>query len=261
MTTDLRAVFSTLRLQMKFTFSRATFRFVVLVQPAVYATISYMMFRQSNAGSFMAYVALGTGLTTLWSTIVFSSAGDIERERYMGNLELLCIAPVPLRTTVYGKIIGNTLLGLLSMAYSFAFVRVVYGVPMVIPHPGRFAVALCLSVLCLVSLAAMMAGCFTLSRNSRGLMNALEFPVYLLSGIMFPIAVLPVWVHPISYALSMTWIVAGLRASLGVAALPVPFGWNMAVLALFAAVQFVVAAWLFRRIDWRTRVNATLGVH
>lgn len=261
MNSDLRAVFSTLRLQMKLTFARATFRFVVLVQPMVYATISYMMFRQSLADSFMAYVVLGTGLATLWSTIVFSSAGDIERERFYGNLELLSISPVPLKTTIYGKILGNTLLGLFSMAYSFLFVRVVYRVPLVIPSAGRFALALALSVLCLVSLSAVMAGCFTLSRNSRGLMNGLEFPVYILSGVMFPITMLPSWAHPLSYAVGMTWVVGGLRSSLGVEALPVSFGWNMAILGLFSAAQFVLAAWLFGRVEWRTRVNATLGVH
>lgn len=55
---DLRAIVGTLRMQMKTTFSRATFKFVVLVQPLVYATISYMMFRQSQNESFMAYVVL-----------------------------------------------------------------------------------------------------------------------------------------------------------------------------------------------------------
>ncbi|MGI5853388.1 MAG: ABC transporter permease [Bacillota bacterium] len=257
---DLRAIVGTLRMQMKTTFSRATFKFVVLVQPLVYATISYMMFRQSQNESFMAYVVLGTGLTTMWSSIVFSSSGDIERERYNGTLELISIAPVPLRTTIYGKIAGNTLLGLFSMIYSFLAVRIIYNVPIVIAHPLQFVTILFLSILALVGLGAVMAGCFTLSRNSRGLMNALEYPVFILSGVMFPIAVLPQWLHPVSYTLVMTWVVGGLRTSFGVPALPFSFGIIVAVLACFIVGHFLLANWLFRIIERQVRIKATLGV-
>jgi hypothetical protein len=35
--------------------------------------------------------------------------------------------------------------------------------------------------------------------------NAMEFPVYILAGFLFPIALLPDWTGPISYALPPYW--------------------------------------------------------
>jgi ABC-2 type transport system permease protein len=41
--------------------------------------------------------------------------------------------------------------------------------------------------------------------------NSLEYPVWLASGLLFPISVLPGWSHPLSWSLATTW---GMRALL-----------------------------------------------
>ena len=46
-------------------------------------------------------------------------------------------------------------------------------------------------------------------RTAWALGNSFEYPVWLVCGLLFPLAVLPSWSHPISWALAPTW---GLRA-------------------------------------------------
>ena len=48
-------------------------------------------------------------------------------------------------------------------------------------------------------------------RTAGHIGNSLEYPVWLASGLLFPIAVLPSWSHPISWSLATTW---GMRALL-----------------------------------------------
>jgi ABC-2 type transport system permease protein len=51
--------------------------------------------------------------------------------------------------------------------------------------------------------------------------NFFEYPVWLICGFLVPLALLPGWVHPISWALAPTWGMSAIRESaLGGSPLP-----------------------------------------
>ncbi|MCL6451261.1 MAG: ABC transporter permease [Acetobacteraceae bacterium] len=189
-----------------------------------------------------------------WSSVVFSSAGDIDRERYMGNLEYLLVAPTPFWGTMLAKILGNTCLGLASLCLTAFYVGVACGVPLEAPHPAALAMALVLVTGSFVAVAMMMSGVFTLSRNAWGLMNGLEYPVFLVSGFLFPVEALPAWVRPLSYAMLPTWAVKALRCSLESAPLGAEFWLSVAVMCTLGAAYWTVAVVLYKLIERRVRV-------
>ena len=78
-------------------------------------------------------------------TILWSSATDIDRERWMGTFELLLIAPVRFPTILLGKILGNTALGILSAALTYRFNPLGLGLD-VLAHPARVLLALAVAV-------------------------------------------------------------------------------------------------------------------
>lgn len=256
----LKIIWGSCLIQMQQSFARATFKFCVLVQPIIFAVITYMMFKNSGLENFTTYVVLGTGIMSLWSSICFSSAGDIERERYMGTLEIVTSVPVEFKIIMLGKVLGNTILGLMSMVITFVFVGVVFGEVLIIANPIVFIISLIVSLLSFMAISMLLAPSFTLSRNSRALMNCLEYPVFILCGVLFPIEVLPVWIRPLSYILSPTWAIKLLRdSSLGVQDFS-GFATNLAILILITAIYSIAASKLFDRIDKETRIKATLEV-
>lgn len=261
MTALLNALLSGIRVQFRNSMARATFQFVVLLQPLFVGVVAYMLFSRSQRTDFMSYVLLGTGLSTMWSSIVFSSAGDIERERYMGNLEQLMVSPTDFWYIILAKVIGNTLLGLFSLLLSVVYVVALFRVPIAVPNPGAVLLALAGTTFAFSMLAQFMAGTFTLSRNARGLMNGLEYPIYLLCGLMFPLQYLPDWVRPLSYILAPTWafqaLKLGLEQPFDTAAYTRASLWLWG-LGLLYAVGFRL---LFRVIDRQTRITGSLGVH
>ena len=109
---------STMILQMKQSFARPMFRFCLIANPILNTVLLYEMFRNSGEENFVSYVILGAGLMGIWSCICFSSAGDINRERYSGTLSLVFAAPVGFPKIVLGKILGNTILSLASLGIS-----------------------------------------------------------------------------------------------------------------------------------------------
>lgn len=239
---------------------RATFQFCVLAQPIVYGFILGMMYLDQSDEAFTAYVLIGSGIISFWSSICFSSASDINRERFYGTLENLFAAPGKFEWIILGKILGNTVWGMISMVISAGFVILFFDKKIVINDYGLLAVGMALMIVSFIAIAFMLAGLFTLSRSARVLMNCMEHPIFILCGIVFPVEFLPSFLMPLSYSLSPTWAVKVIRYAIygGDPALIQ----NSLVALIAVTVSYVVVSILsFQAIDRKARVDATLGVY
>ncbi len=256
----LETIFETSKIQMKQSFSRATYRFCLLIQPIIYTIITYMMYKNSGLNNFVAFVVLGTGLLTLWSCICFSSAGDIERERYMGTLEVIYCSPTNFKLIMLGKILGNTILGLVPLLISLIIVKFFFNGNIFIKEPLIFTISFLLTIVSFIGISMLFASLFTLSRSSRILMNCIEYPFFILCGVLFPIEILPQWTVPFSYILSPTWAVKILKMGVnGIDNISTFYTYSI-ILILLTMIYFILANVLFNVIDKKTRINATLGV-
>lgn len=211
---NTRAFTSSLRLQIKMMLHSNLVQFIVIVQPILYGTLMYLMFKNSGDENFVGYIVLGTGMMNLWSSIIFSASGQIDRERRMGTLEILNAVPTSFQTIIFGKIVGAVLVGLLSTINGYIFIVLISGRSFTIAHPWLFAMNLGIVILSFVAISVILAALFALSRQVRDLTNAAEFPVFILSGMIFPIALLPLWTTPLSYSLTPTWGIKLLRICL-----------------------------------------------
>jgi len=81
-----------------------------------------------------------------------------------------------------------------------------------------------------------------------------------LCGFLFPIALLPGWTTPVSYLLPPYWAAVALHGtSTGGASLDSTlFTWVM--LLLFSLADLLIASRLFRRMLYKARADATLGM-
>lgn len=251
---------STMVLQMKQSFARPMFRFSLIANPILNTILLYEMFRHSQQDNFVSYVVLGAGLMAIWSCICFSSAGDIQRERYSGTLALIYAAPAGFPTIITGKILGNTLLSLSSLLISLATAVAVYRTPVVLVCPGYFFVALVALVGSFMVLSTVLAALLTLSRRTSLYMNCIEIPFILLCGFAFPIHVLPAWLHPVSLALSPTWAVELLRMAVNGVEDARLFFQKLLVLVLLSVGYALFSGWLYRYMDRQVRMTASLEV-
>lgn len=251
---------STMRVQMKQSFARPMFRFCLIANPILNTILLYEMYRSAAEENFMAYVVLGAGLMGLWSCICFSSAGDINRERYSGTLALIFATPARFPEIILGKIIGNTLISLLSLGISLLTAVVLYQVPLTLESPLYFLLALLAAVLAFVVISSVIACLLTLSRKTELYMNCIEIPIDLLCGFAFPVSVLPGAVQGISRCLSPTYAVELLRMSVWGVDEPAAFWNKLGILLGLTALYAVLSALLYRRIDRRVRIVATLEV-
>ncbi len=249
---------STVGVHLKNTLARPMFQVVLVVQPFVVATTTYMVYRDAGVDNLAAFVVLGGGLSGIWSALTFSSAGDINRERYYGTLNPMLASPTSLPLIFSAKITANAWLSLLALAISLVYSRILLGVTFGVPHGLAFFGSLAAFLFSASTFALCLSTTFLLSRSTAIMQNFLEYPLLLLGGMAFPVSILPQWVQALSAILPMRWGSEALRLALDSAALGPPFwealGWTM----LTGVVYCALALFLFGRIEYCVRREATL---
>jgi ABC-2 type transport system permease protein len=141
----------------------------------------------------------------IWSATLFGSGGAIQWQRWQGTLELLVGAPPPFVAVLLPLTVATATLGLYSILATLVWGRIFFGSPLDFAHPFQLAVALPTTILSLGMLGLLLASTFVLYRHANAFSNLLEYPVWLVTGLLVPLSLLPGWVGPISWVLAPTW--------------------------------------------------------
>jgi ABC-2 type transport system permease protein len=228
-----------------------------VLQPIIFATIAFLMFRAGARDTTLLYVALGSGMMGIWSSTLFGSGGAIQWQRWQGTLEYLIAVPPPFVLVLVPLTLATSTIGLYSLTATLFWGRVFFGVPFDVEHPLLFAVAIPATVLGLGLLGLVMAASFILWRSgANALSNLLEYPVWLATGLLVPLSLMPGWVEPISWALAPTWGVRAVReAALG----GEPLG-PIAMCAALSAAYLAIGAVTVKNFERLARTRATLSL-
>lgn len=212
------------------------FLLISTVQPVVMATIAFYMFRAGDRPASLVYAAIGAGMLGIWSTTLIGSGQAITRQRQEGTLELLVAAPAPFVLVLAPITLATATVGLYALGATLVWGRLLFGVSLEVARPGLFALAVAGTVLGLGLLGMVLASVFVLYRHANALTNVLDYPVWLATGVLVPVDVLPDWVRPVSWLLAPTWGVRAIRESvLGGEPLPA-IGACLALSAMYLGV-------------------------
>lgn len=187
-------------------------------------------------GMTMLFTSMFTGISVLW-------------DREFGFLKEIMVAPVNRVSIVLGRIAGGTttavIQGLLILTIS-----VIMGFKI------RGAVPLALSILLMLLISSTFIGLGLIfasrMRDIHGfslIMNFVIFPLFFLSGALYPLDNLPVWLKYISYTDPLTYGVDGLRGVLiDVSLFPVIF--DFVLLTGFSLIMVLLGAYFFEKSEY-----------
>ncbi|MCO6449962.1 MAG: ABC transporter permease [Caldilineales bacterium] len=259
MTSNFRTLALVFQLQLKQMAVDAFVIFAVVVQPLFVALLALYMLRDTD-GFQAIYVVVGSAMTGLWSGTLFFSAFNINFERWAGTLESIVASPSSLQLIVSGKSVANTVLALSSMVVAYALAALFFGYQLTISNPPAFVISTLLGVFSLIAFGLLLAPFFSLVIGAGAWVNALEFPMFILGGFLFPLLLLPTWVTPISYALAPYWAARAMHdTSSGNAAMnDVLLSWGM--MLVLSLIYLIVSGIFFRRLLVKARVDATLSM-
>jgi ABC-2 type transport system permease protein len=193
--------------------SSGFFLMMVTVQPIIFASLAFFLFRAGDRRDALLYAAVGAAMLSIWSVTLIGSGQALTQLRAAGMLELLVAAPTPFALVVAPITLATASVGLTALAGTLAWGWLLFDIPVRPAHPGLLVAALAVTVFGLGMFGLVLASVFVRFRHANALTNLLDYPVWILSGMLVPVEALPGWTRPVSLALPTTWGVRAIRES------------------------------------------------
>lgn len=208
----------------------------MLVWPIIYATIAYYLLDAKSSPHELLDASIGAAVMIIWAHVVVGSSGTLDLMRQGGTLELMVAAPVPFVSVLAPIMVSTATFGLYGLVVTLVWGRLAFGVPLTVAHPVAFVAAVPGCVVAIGALGLIVASTFVLYRAAFSLGIAMQYPVWLASGLLVPLSALPSWLGPVSWLLAPTWGFQALRrAVVGGDAWP-SIGMCLVVSVLYVAI-------------------------
>jgi ABC-2 type transport system permease protein len=142
----------------------------------------------------IGFVILGGVMTAFWLNVIWTMASQLFWEKENGNLALYIMAPGPLMAILLGMAVGGLFSATLRALVILAVGSWLFDVQYAPSSVAKLTIVLVLMMTALYGLGMMLSSLFLLLGREAWHMVALaQEPVYLLSGMYFPVRSLPAW--------------------------------------------------------------------
>ncbi len=235
-----------------------------IVKPLSGAAILVIMYGIISGGNFntplFPYIYLGNAFYIYVGAVMTGVSWAVveDREHYK-TLKYMYIAPIYIPVYLLGRGVARFITGSIAV-----FITIVAGVLFLkVPlhfadiNWGLFIVTLIVGVVMLALLGLLLAGItLTVARHEGFIGEATAGALYIFSGAVFPLDVLPAWIRPVGYFMPTTYWLELLRRSLvGNVAQAFPtlanFS-NLQILGILVGLSIffgAVSIWVFRFCD------------
>lgn len=199
-------------------------------------TTGYISFLAPGiVGMVVLFTAIFSGISVIW-------------DKQFGFLKEMMVAPVGRVSIMVGRTLGGVTVavfqGLLILGISLLIgfsIATVTGFLSAVIYMFLVGVVF-------VSIGISFACKMEDMQGFQLIMNFFVFPIFLLSGALFPLSSMPVWIMPLMYVNPLTYGVDGIRGSLiGVSQLS-PLV-DFAALLVFSAIFISLGSYLFSRTE------------
>jgi ABC-2 type transport system permease protein len=236
------------------------FAIYTLAKPLAAAGILVVMFQVITQGqnpAFLQFLIVGSAL---WNVVIGVMSGLVQsiledRERYR-MIKYVVVTPTSLFPFLLGRSLARVIVSFVAVVLTMLVGVVFLGVELR-PNLLYLVPATVLGVTAVVALGIFMAGwCLQLRQEAWSYPEAIAGALYLVSGAIFPIDILPTILHPIAYASPTTWwLEASRRGLLGHGSPGVLGGLSDGVVMLLLAISTAIAiplalaafGWFMRR--------------
>jgi len=251
-----RILWNSIQLQLKDNVVSSQIIGPLILQPVIFTLISVGTYLYGNRPDLGLFAITGTGLISIWNANLFTSGDIIREERRRGTLSLIMASPTPLIVILLGKSLANAVTSVIAMGLTFLTGMLAFQIPIVIADPLAFLIGMILVIVSITCLGLIFGTLFILTRSAGEVMSAVNYPVYILSGLSIPLTLLPLWTHPFSQILSPTWgnLVLNAAASGTEGSMLL----NYLVIVGLSVLYLIIAHFLYRYVEYRALQTGTL---
>lgn len=210
---------------------------------------------------YTGFVIMGAAMTTFWMNVLWSMGAHLYWERDSGNLGLYIAAPAPLMSILAGMALGGmttTTVRALAIVSAGVFI---FDVPLQPTSWSLLIGTFLLTLLALYGLGMMFASLFLLwGREAWHTVNLLQEPVYLLTGMNFPLSIFPTIVSGIALLIPLSAGMDAMRQVLFRSTGVLDVEYEIALLAVLSVIFLYLARRGLRMLERKAREEGTLTV-
>ena len=250
----------------------ATYSIIKPLASAIILVIMYSIIADAQFSNPMfAYLYLGNAFYQYVPAVLSGISWTIieDREHYR-TLKYIYIAPLKIPMYLFGRGVAKFLTGsfavFITVLAGFLFLKVPFAINEV--NWGLFFLSLFLGIIMLALLGLLLAGITLLTaRHSYFIGDVLASGLFLFTGAIFPLEILPAWLRPIGYALPITYWLELIRRSLvGSVAKAFPTFSSLSnstlllILVATSLVSGILGYFVFRRCDYLARERGLIDI-
>lgn len=188
---------------------------VTFIAASAQKTIPNVHFTHAQISQFILYLTIGTAVWTYVSVVFDNVTETVTMERWEGTIEYTFMAPVSRLTHLFGACLFALLHGFILTAVQLLVVGAFFHLDLGHANWGAAVLILAFSSISLIGLGTISA-ILPLLFTERGAQMAyiIRAIMLLVSGVYYPISVLPGWLQAISTFTPTTYSLDGLRAAI-----------------------------------------------
>lgn len=199
-------------------------------------TRSLSRFDYTFAG-LLGFAILGSG--------IFGPINVFPELKKMGILRRLRTTPLRVWQFFLSTMLGNAVVGLMSMALMFAVAITVFHLR-VVGNYLELATFLIFSIVMILGIGLSLGGWAKNERQVAPLANIIVFPMMFLSGTFFPRYLMPEWLQNITTFMPLTSVIDGARLIATEGKHFTDLGPQLGIMAIWTVIIYIIAFRVFR---------------
>jgi ABC-2 type transport system permease protein len=197
--------------------------------------------------SYFEFVAPGIMAMIVMTAVLTGLAASVSREKEQGTLDGILISPINRLAIILGKSLSQAIRGLVQGAIVLLLAFLLFGVTV---HGNILLVILLLllGIFSFIGLGILVSTVAAEQETATQLLFMFQFPMLFLSGVFFPIALMPKAMQWISEVIPLTYAITALRQVMVLGAGLGAVKMDVLILLIFGVVTLAVSVPVFKRV-------------
>lgn len=210
-------------------------------------------------GDYTNFVIWGIAFQGFIVSSLTSFSGEIRREQLMGTLELVLLSPTRLITILFCSSVWNYLFASIYALATITIAAAFLGLELVSANIMSAILMLALTVLSTMGIGMISAGVILVTKAGDPIAWVFSTLTILLSGVYYPIEVLPQGIRSLSSALPLTYGLEGMRLALMRGAELDVLIDKVAILSVFTLITWALGYLVFNLGFRKARADGSLA--
>ncbi len=176
---------------------------------------------------------------------LFSTATAMVQLREQQVLRRLSVTPLSRVSLLASQVVFRLTIAVIQTALILTVGTLAFGVTLA-GNPLLLAGIVLLGALAFIALGYLISSVAKTVDSANGLTQLVNFPMMFLSGLFFPLSIMPAWIQPAAHLFPLTYLADGLRQIMVGAPPTYPLGLDVAVLVGWLLVCSLLSMRLFK---------------